>query len=400
MDRPDRQIVRGSKGVILITDDNPNNIRILYNMLEEEGYTVRATLNGKQALESIRAEKPDLLLLDINIPEMNGYEVCRQLKASHETNHFPIIFISALDSALDKVTAFSCGGVDYITKPFQINEVIARVETHLNLSRLQMQLEKLVADRTEELQKTLRELEIAHKRLDLLNRTKSDFLSMISHEMRTPLNGILGLTDLVIDDCVDKDMMTEIKSMYAQAKTRILNLLSDSLQLDRLSVQDGDVVCSRIAAEHLVSFLRGDHEFPEMVIEDEETNQGLKERYLCIDEILLTKSLHTLAQMSRLSSGDEGVQIRVRCDKDHLVFLFPLRQCQESASNLDQVFRLSSSTRNRTQFDAMGLSPVIAFKTLSLFEGALKISQSEQGRYPEISVSLPLEPIREDNAQQ
>src|SRR5215468_2753836 len=110
-------------------------------MLSEQGYRVRSAPNGEHALASVQKERPDMILLDILMPDMDGYEVCRHLKADERFSSIPVIFISALDQVFDKVEAFSVGGLDYISKPFQIEEVLARVQTHLNLAELREQLE-------------------------------------------------------------------------------------------------------------------------------------------------------------------------------------------------------------------------------------------------------------------
>src|SRR6204780_2308622 len=111
-------------------------------MLKERGYKVPPVPSGKLALLAARRDPPDLILLDINMPDMNGYEVCEHLKADDKLKGIPVIFISALTEQLDKVKAFTVGGVDYLTKPFQMDELHARVETHLNLRRLQIELEE------------------------------------------------------------------------------------------------------------------------------------------------------------------------------------------------------------------------------------------------------------------
>ncbi|MDZ4687903.1 MAG: SpoIIE family protein phosphatase [Planctomycetaceae bacterium] len=123
-------------------DDTPANLQVLAGMLKDRGYKVRPVPSGKLALLAAQRDPPDLILLDINMPEMNGYEVCEHLKADEELQGIPVIFISALTEQLDKVKAFAFGGVDYITKPFQMEELHARVETHLKLRRLQTQLEE------------------------------------------------------------------------------------------------------------------------------------------------------------------------------------------------------------------------------------------------------------------
>jgi len=129
------------KGDILVVDDTPANLRLLSQMLSEQGYHVRPVPSGLLALAAIQAEPPDIILLDIRMPGMNGYQVCEYLKADAQTRDIPIIFISALDTIQDKVKAFTVGGEDYVTKPFHVEEVLARVGTHLALRNLQKQLQ-------------------------------------------------------------------------------------------------------------------------------------------------------------------------------------------------------------------------------------------------------------------
>ena len=130
------------KGDILLVDDTPDNLRLLSTMLGERGYKTRKVPNGALALKVAKSAPPDLILLDVMMPDINGYEVCQHLKADPQTASIPVIFISALDAVFDKVKAFSVGGVDYITKPFQIEEVIARLNNQLTIRNLQQELEE------------------------------------------------------------------------------------------------------------------------------------------------------------------------------------------------------------------------------------------------------------------
>lgn len=130
---------------ILIVDDKPANLHLLSSILKERGHDVRAVVNGPMGLIAAKTVKPDLILLDVRMPGMDGYEVCRQLKSDEELRHIPVIFISSLEETLDKVKAFQSGGVDYITKPFQVEEVIARVEAQLALYHVYQQAHKLAA---------------------------------------------------------------------------------------------------------------------------------------------------------------------------------------------------------------------------------------------------------------
>lgn len=146
---------------ILVVDDNPDNLRLLTKILESQGYIIRKSLNGKMALQAAYRQPPDLILLDINMPEMNGYEVCQQLKASEVTRQIPIIFISALDQIGDKLRAFETGGQDYITKPFQELEVLARVRNQLLIQQQHQQLEQEIQERRKA------EAEVRHLNADL-----------------------------------------------------------------------------------------------------------------------------------------------------------------------------------------------------------------------------------------
>lgn len=131
-----------SRKNILIVDDKPENLTVLWQILTDQGYMIRPVLSGEVALKTIQASTPDLILLDIVMPGMDGYEVCAQLKADIRTKDIPVIFISALNEIEDKMRAFSEGGVDYISKPFHTEEVLARVKTHLTLHSLVNNLEK------------------------------------------------------------------------------------------------------------------------------------------------------------------------------------------------------------------------------------------------------------------
>ncbi|MEG3921642.1 adenylate/guanylate cyclase domain-containing protein [Microcoleus sp. T3_A4] len=159
---------------ILIVDDMPDNLRLLSTMLTSYGYHVRKAINGHLALQGAQISPPDLILLDINMPQMNGYEVCEQLKLSEKTQDIPVIFISALDDVLEKVKAFQVGGVDYITKPFQVEEVIARVQNQLSLRLLQSKLQQQARelhDRNSRLQEEIAERQRAEESIRFLLET-------------------------------------------------------------------------------------------------------------------------------------------------------------------------------------------------------------------------------------
>lgn len=160
---------------VVIVDDMPENLRLLTTILKDQRYKVRPAPNGARALATIRKEPPELVLLDIMMPEMDGYEVCRQLKADESTKDIPIIFLSALNEVFDKVKAFKAGGVDFITKPFQVEEVLARVKTHLTLQAQQ----KALALQNEALLKKNAHITEQARKLELL--ATRDFLTGLSN---------------------------------------------------------------------------------------------------------------------------------------------------------------------------------------------------------------------------
>ena len=193
-------------------------------MLVERGYRVRAVLNGARALAAAEADPPDLVLLDIRMPEMSGYETCRRLKANERLHDIPVLFISALDETEDKVHAFAVGGVDYVTKPIQAEEVLARVETHLRLHRLQLQLEQEVRER------------------DRLIADLDAYAHTVAHDLKNPLNIIVNYADLLLegDDALSP----------AEIREELQNILAGGLKMK--TIIDSLLLLASTHHEHIV----------------------------------------------------------------------------------------------------------------------------------------------------
>ncbi len=201
MSRPDHS------GTIMVIDDKPSNLRLLESMLSEQGYRVRIFPKGALAIASARKDPPDLILLDINMPEMSGYEVCRHLKMDHATQNLPIIFISAMTETMDKVKAFKLGGVDYITKPFQLEEVDARISLHLALRRTKAALE----EKNRMLETTLKDLKAAQMQLVQSEKMAAlgTLVAGIAHEINNPVNFIKSSIIGLGRDMQDLDKLLE-----------------------------------------------------------------------------------------------------------------------------------------------------------------------------------------------
>ncbi|MDM8516592.1 response regulator [Desulfobacterales bacterium HSG16] len=245
-------------GDILIVDDNPENLRILSGMLSKKGYKPRIAIRGTLALQNARLINPDMILLDVKMPDMDGYTVCQQLKADDQTRDIPIIFISALDEVHDKIKAFQSGGVDYITKPFHMKEVLARVETHMNLRTMQKKLgqqnirlceeiterknaEKSLKKAHDELeirvQERTSELETAKVAAESASRAKTEFLANISHELRTPLTPIIGMTELILSKGDLRSNQEKYLKIVKKSADFLLAMIDDLIELSRMEAE-------------------------------------------------------------------------------------------------------------------------------------------------------------------
>ena len=207
---------------ILIVDDKAESVLSLKRILIGRGYQVRTAASGAQALEAVGLQVPDLILLDILMPDMNGYEVCRQLKADDQLRDVPVLFLSALGEAEDKVKAFAAGGVDYITKPFQVEEVMVRLQTHLALRDLHRQIQAA----NTRLAGQLKELEARNEELDAFAQT-------VAHDIKNPLTTIVGYADSLLRDgqLMAREERDEALQTLKQSALRIVNIVDELLLL-------------------------------------------------------------------------------------------------------------------------------------------------------------------------
>ncbi|MCX7680405.1 MAG: hybrid sensor histidine kinase/response regulator [Anaerolineae bacterium] len=226
-------------GDILIVDDMPANLRLLAQILTEHGYKVRPVRSGHHALKAAQAAPPDLILLDIVMPDMDGYEVCQHLKADERTRDIPILFISALGETEDKVRAFAAGGVDYVPKPFQPAEVLARVRTHLALRNLTRQLQEANA----ELARRVQELQERNEELDAFAHT-------VAHDIKSPLTIIAGYAEL-LDDGVPESTRKEYLQILRHGANRLVNIVDGLLLL--ASVRKLEILPEPLDMERIVN---------------------------------------------------------------------------------------------------------------------------------------------------
>jgi two-component system sensor histidine kinase/response regulator len=206
---------------LLIVDDNPQNIDVLFQLLDEHGFEVLIAEDGEDGLQSAQREHPNLILLDVMMPGIDGFETCRRLKQNPETKEIPVIFMTALSEIESKVRAFEIGAVDYVTKPFQREEVLARINAHLTIRRLQ------------------RELEQKNQYLEALNREKNEFLGIAAHDLKNPLSAIQGLAEMIKLDMTeeeecDKEKVSQFATDIYLSARHMFELIINLLDVNKI----------------------------------------------------------------------------------------------------------------------------------------------------------------------
>lgn len=375
-------ILVGSPAQIMVVDDTPVNLYLLEEVLQGAGYRVAAFPSGDLALRAAARRPPDLILLDIMMPGMDGFEVCRLFKASEQLRNIPVIFISALHATGDKVRAFSRGGVDFVTKPFQEAEILARVRAQVELLSLRRQLaehnkklEDLVAEKT-------RELVEANARLVESGRLKDDFLGMISHEIRTPANGVLSIGELLLDDSGEDDLRTA----FEESSQRLRDLIDDATLLG-----DIEKLACKQPAEISLSLVLGDlaQHCPNLVIR---ADPGLEPEALALkaERNLLTRGLTTMVNLAASFSNNlPPMQISLSSDRAKLTAAFELPELPITAAQAEEFFRLESKVRSASAAETLGLAPVVAEKFLQASGGSLLFSLTP-GKDARLVAELPV----------
>ena len=369
-----------AKGAILVVDDQPANLKLLEDMLRQQDYQVRSFPRGRLALAAAAAHPPDLILLDINMPEMDGFQVCERLKSNPALSRIPVIFLSALNETEDKVKAFRSGGVDYVTKPFQFDEVQARVETQLQLYRLEQalhahtdHLEEMVSSRT-------RELADAHARLKLLDKSKSDFLNLISHELRTPLNGLLGAGELLLDRLGADSEAQELRDIFDQSRRRILTMLDDALLLTQIEVDANRFVRERTAIPEVLSAAitqaSGFADSRNVAFEMGQIEAGV----ILGNRDLLVKAFAALLETAvKFSNSGEPVRLRAETFQGAIHVLMESTGRTIPVSAMPRFFELFSIGEAITPGGDLGLGPPMAHGILELFGNAVSVENLPSG---------------------
>ncbi|MBK1990025.1 hybrid sensor histidine kinase/response regulator [Sphaerospermopsis aphanizomenoides BCCUSP55] len=369
-----------SKANILIVDDTPNNLHLLSSMLEEQGYEVRCANSGAIALRAVEIEHPDIILLDINMPNMNGYEVCERLKLDQRTHEIPVIFLSALSDTIDKVKAFRIGGVDYITKPFQLEEVLARIENQLSLRRMQIELQQAKYQAIKALEKEQE-----------LNRIKSEFVSMISHDFRNPLTSIQGFAGLL--ECgstiPSPATINRYISKINNAVDHLLCLLDEILLMG--SIEAGKVQYQAVSVNL--------EEFCHELIDTLQYSIGNQHQicFTCtgntqaeMDVILLQRIFtNLLANAVKYSPSGSKIEFELECHNQVATFQVRDQGIGIPLESQPHLFEAFYRCSNVGEIKGTGLGLAVVKKCVEVLQGNIVV-ESQEKLGTNITVSLPL----------
>lgn len=359
-----------SESRILIVDDNSANLGVLYNHLDRAGYRVLVAQDGLTVVGMLRNEQPDLILLDVMLPGISGFEICRQLKADAHTLDIPVLFISALASTEDKIEGFRAGGVDYITKPFQQDEVLARVEAHLMIKKQREMLAEL-------------------------NATKDRFFSIIAHDLRGPFTGFLGASRLLEEsaEALDVDTLRKIASeLHASAGRSVAlleNLLKWAMLQQRLVQPVPGPVVLRELTDEAVELLRPSAEQKHIDL----THEVVDSHVARADRDMISTVLRNLLSNAIKFTPEKGrVSVQSRLDDEELLITVSDTGAGVADSDLPYLFRADRKVQKRGTAgeSGTGLGLVLVGEYVQANKGTISV-ESTPGEGTVFTVRLPIE---------
>ena len=358
---------------ILLVDDTPTNLDVLCELLGAQGFKLSVAPNGEVALGIVNRVIPDLILLDVMMPGIDGFEVCRRLKQNEKTREIPVIFITAEDMTRSVVTGFQVGGVDYIKKPFQSEEVLIRVQTHLKIDRL-----------TRELARKNTELSQASER-------KSSFLASMAHELRTPITSIKGYTDNMRDGIGGTLNKRQIRNLarVSQNSDHLLGLVNDLLDLSKIEAGRMDVNPEPFCVQNLISNCCA--EVSPLVKPDVKLNYQVASD---LDEVHTDQGRVRQILINLLSNAAKytesgAIDVRLIKDGDGLIFSVSDTGCGIPADALETIFEEFQQVKGSDPHHkgtGLGLSITKGFS--ELLGGSIWV-ESEVGKGSTFSVRVP-----------
>jgi len=370
-----------NKKRVMIIDDEPDNLNILESVLSHENYEIAAFPRGDLALKAALNIAPDIVLLDIRMPVMDGYTVCKHFKKNPLLKDIPIIFLSALTDSKDKVHAFNVGGIDYVTKPFSESEVISRVKTHIQLRDYQLHLEELVRERTENLTE-------AYRRLKIWDDAKDQWLSVLAHEIRTPLNGIFGTMQLLMKE-TNKDI-SNLAEIFYTSMNRMTKLVDDALLLLKIKVDSKNYVSElepikiSIILKELLPGLRDNSD-----IQIELKN--LNDTIIMGKQFLLYQALEDLLQTSiKCLKPGQRIDIETTRTNKHSIVYIIAKGNRLKEKDIDSFFHTFGQKNLYRGGGDFGLGPALAKSIINLLNGSIAVRNQNNENGFVIEIYFPV----------
>lgn len=387
---------------ILIVDDTIYNVQLLSFLLMKQGYEVQTAMSGLEALDKVGKQLPDIILLDIRMPDINGYEVCTRLKANLVTKDVPIIFISSIEEPSEKVEAFSVGGVDYISKPFQLIEVLARIETHLRLCSLQKKLQ----EQNEQLQLSSDVLSRSLSQERELSQMKTDFISVVSHEFRTPLTTIQSASELLEhyewskEEQVDQlhQIQSEVKHMTALMED-VLFLSRSNTNKVKINITKFNLLSFCIQLLRQIQITSAQEYTLNLYIHISSTNTSIENPHLHsdlpvlivkMDEKLLRQILtNLLTNAVKYSPQNKTVDFQITVDQEQVSFVVSDHGIGIPEEDLENLFGAFHRGKNVGILPGTGLGLSIVKNCIDIHNGSISV-ESKLDIGTKFTVILPI----------
>ena len=363
---------------ILIVDDVSKNIQILGNILSQEDYQIAWAQSGEEALSVVKVQEFHLILLDIMMPGMNGYEVCEKLKSSPKTADIPVIFLTAKADMDSIIKGFDTGGQDYITKPFNAKELLARVHTHILIIEQQKELKEANESLEQKVKERTQELNEANLLLSRLDKTKSEFLSIISHELRTPLSGIIGLTHLLNQTDIGEEQAQYLEYLKIVSKRLVkfsdLALLITSLKVSKYDLDLLPVSVNHIAESAIVELKENDADTTRIKFEPHSSSPLI----LAESDLIRKAIIMVLENALRFSSEKSEVSLSIFSGDGQVSFSIIDKGQGFSEDALEKLFHVFS-TGDIDHQEGKGLSLSAVKLIMDAHSGKIEVHNKEKG---------------------
>ncbi|MCW3805224.1 hybrid sensor histidine kinase/response regulator [Plebeiibacterium marinum] len=385
------------KNKVLVVDDNPKNLQVVAALLAENDYLFEVALNGKSALKWLEKTKFDAILLDVMMPEMDGFATCKTIKADPENCNIPIIFLTASHDIENITQGFANGGVDYITKPFNQSELLVRLNTHIELKKsrekildLNGWLQSEIQKKTEEITEANNNLKVAYNELKKLDDAKTDFLNTISHELRTPLNGIVGSINL-LNSFDHEPHIKEILSLLNTSVSKLEKYSYTALQISnlqlkgesQLALQPIDILPIIKATIHTLKL-----QYTEKCLEAS-ASCACTEAIVNIDQQLFRNALTALLECSIIYTNNGNIKVETNCQ--YGVIHISITDDGSLYSDKDFKHFFQSVKNQNYQFERNNAIELYLAKIVFLLhKGNIEFNNKEDGKGTITVISLPL----------